>query len=36
MVDEQRTQADIEIEFPLVNFGGGKNGDEKAKTAMFE
>ena len=35
MADEQRTQADIEIEFPLVNFGGGKNGDTKAKDAMF-
>ena len=36
MVDEQRSQVDIEIEFPLVNFGGGKNGDEKTKTAMFD
>ena len=36
MANEQRSQADIEIEFPLVNFGGGKNGDEKAKTAMFD
>jgi hypothetical protein len=35
MADEQRSQVDIEIEFPLVNFGGGKNGDDKAKTAMF-
>ena len=36
MADEQRSQVDIEIEFPLVNFGGGKNGDDNAKTAMFD
>jgi len=36
MANEERSQVDIEIEFPLVNFGGGKNGDEKAKTAMFD
>lgn len=36
MADEQRSQADIEIEFPLVNFGGHAKGDPKAKEAMFD
>lgn len=36
MSNESRSQADIEINFPLVNFGGHAKGDPKAKEAMFE
>jgi hypothetical protein len=36
MTNEPRSQADIEIDFPLVNFGGHAKGDPKAKAAMFD
>ena len=36
MANDDRSAADIDIEFPLVNFGGGKGGDQNAKQAMFD
>ena len=36
MANDDRSAADIDIEFPLVNFGGGAGGDQNAKQAMFD
>ena len=36
MANDDRSAADIDIEFPLVNFGGGSGGDQNAKQAMFD
>ena len=36
MANDDRSAADIEIDFPLVNFGGGTGGDTNAKKAMFD